>query len=138
MLCLWHPARSLACSSAGWLGLTPLLSAPISQEWTVHCPFILSGSGRIFQKLGISLSASLLLFLHHVQPLQRQDPSWTPVFAGTAWLRCSLLLLSKLSLCLGLLWGPASDLPTGLSACSSFSKAKMRDLQTRIPMLAIS
>lgn len=46
--------------------------------------------------------------------------------------------LGKPSLCSGLLWGPASHLPTGLSACSSFSRAKMKDLQTWIPMLAIS
>lgn len=93
MLCLWHPARSPACSSAGWLGLTPLFSAPISQECTVYCSFILSGSGCIFLKLGINPSASPLLSLHPVQQPQRQDPSWTSVFTGTAWLHCSFLFL---------------------------------------------
>lgn len=54
---------------AGWADLlTPLLSAPISQEWAVHFFFLLSGSGWIFQRLCINPFASLLLTLHPVQP----------------------------------------------------------------------
>lgn len=112
VLCLWHPAGSLACSPAGWLGLIC---------WPHSGQALLPRSGLSSPCSSVQSRLDLPEALHQpfCQPTppcpSRPAPRGLPLTstrAGTAWVH-QPLPTRELFLCLELPWGRCTDLSAG-------------------------